>query len=439
MIEGAAGVSSPYNQSGALVRGIREADLKRLPGIAGHVKLGTLDGFDTAGGVAIGQRLAESLALRVGDTISVLTAKGAADAVRRRAAHQELSGRWRSSRSACRSSTASFVYMPLDRGAGLLQQGRRGDRHRGLRRRSRPHGRDARASSTRPSSRPDDHDRLAPAQQDLLRRAERRAQRHVHHPDADRAGGGAQHHLRPDHAGEGQGPRHRHPAHHGRDARRDPAHLPDHRRLDRRRRARSRASLLGVLVAQQHRGDPRVPQLRSCTPTCFRPSSISCRTCPRVVEPGDVAGRRRDGARRCRSWPRSIRPGGPPRSIRSKRCGTNDGVRRPRSTLAKVERRYRAGRRRRSRSCAAPISRSGRASRWRWWRRRAPASRRCCMSRACSRSPTPARSSSARRRRPRMADARAHGAAPHRDRLRLPVPSPAAGVLGARERRACRR
>ena len=77
MIEGAAGVSSPYNQSGALIRGVREADLKKLPGIAGHITLGSLEGFDTGGGLAIGQRLAESLSLRVGDTISVLTAKGA--------------------------------------------------------------------------------------------------------------------------------------------------------------------------------------------------------------------------------------------------------------------------------------------------------------------------------------------------------------------------
>jgi lipoprotein-releasing system permease protein len=78
MVEGAAGVSSPYNQSGALVRGIREADLKQLPGIGGaHVKIGTLDGFDQAGGVAIGQGLAESLSLRVGDNMTILTAKGA--------------------------------------------------------------------------------------------------------------------------------------------------------------------------------------------------------------------------------------------------------------------------------------------------------------------------------------------------------------------------
>ena len=77
MIEGAAGVSSPFNQSGALVRGIKEADLKRLPGIEGHVVQGSLDGFEAGGGVAIGQRLAESLGLSIGDAMSVLTAKGA--------------------------------------------------------------------------------------------------------------------------------------------------------------------------------------------------------------------------------------------------------------------------------------------------------------------------------------------------------------------------
>ena len=76
MVEGAAGVSSQFNQAGALVRGINEADLRDLPGIAGHVKVGTLEGFDQSGGVAIGQGLAESLSLRVGDTITILTSKG---------------------------------------------------------------------------------------------------------------------------------------------------------------------------------------------------------------------------------------------------------------------------------------------------------------------------------------------------------------------------
>ncbi|MBV9635086.1 MAG: lipoprotein-releasing ABC transporter permease subunit [Methylobacteriaceae bacterium] len=77
IVESPAGVSSPFNQSGALVRGVRESDLKRLPGIGGNVKLGTLDGFDQAGGVAIGQRLADILGLRIGDKLTILTAKGA--------------------------------------------------------------------------------------------------------------------------------------------------------------------------------------------------------------------------------------------------------------------------------------------------------------------------------------------------------------------------
>ena len=76
MVESAAGVSSQYQQSGALVRGIREADMKKLPGISSNVKLGSLDGFDTAEGVAIGSKLAEQLSVRIGDTISILTAKG---------------------------------------------------------------------------------------------------------------------------------------------------------------------------------------------------------------------------------------------------------------------------------------------------------------------------------------------------------------------------
>jgi len=76
MIESPAAASTS-NMAFALVRGIREADIKRLPGIAHNVKLGTLEGFDTAGGVAIGQRLAENLGLRIGDKVKILIANGA--------------------------------------------------------------------------------------------------------------------------------------------------------------------------------------------------------------------------------------------------------------------------------------------------------------------------------------------------------------------------
>ncbi len=77
MIENAAGISSASQQTGALVRGVTEQDLRRLPGIKGNIKQGTLNGFDKDEGLVIGQRMADNLGVRVGDTVSILTAKGA--------------------------------------------------------------------------------------------------------------------------------------------------------------------------------------------------------------------------------------------------------------------------------------------------------------------------------------------------------------------------
>jgi lipoprotein-releasing system permease protein len=76
MVEGAAGISTQFGQSGVLVRGVREKDLVRLPGIVGNIRDGSLEGFDKAEGVALGQRLAETLGVRVGDKVSLLIAKG---------------------------------------------------------------------------------------------------------------------------------------------------------------------------------------------------------------------------------------------------------------------------------------------------------------------------------------------------------------------------
>ena len=77
LVEGQAFATSPYNSGPALVRGVREADLKRLPGIAGHLTQGGLDGFDGGQGVAVGARLAEHLSLRVGDKITLIAPRGA--------------------------------------------------------------------------------------------------------------------------------------------------------------------------------------------------------------------------------------------------------------------------------------------------------------------------------------------------------------------------
>jgi lipoprotein-releasing system permease protein len=112
MVASPAGVSSPYNQTGGQIWGVREADLKRLPGVAANIKLGTLDGFDKSGGVAIGQQLADQLGLRIGDNITLLTAKGAQTpfGVAPRIKAYPVVAIFRIGMS---QFDASFVYMPL--------------------------------------------------------------------------------------------------------------------------------------------------------------------------------------------------------------------------------------------------------------------------------------------------------------------------------------
>jgi lipoprotein-releasing system permease protein len=77
LVEGQAFASSQYNGSGVLVRGLRGSDIQRIEAVAGNLRQGTLEKFDTAGGVAIGKRLAEALGLHTGDTITLITPRGA--------------------------------------------------------------------------------------------------------------------------------------------------------------------------------------------------------------------------------------------------------------------------------------------------------------------------------------------------------------------------
>ncbi|MBX3575371.1 MAG: lipoprotein-releasing ABC transporter permease subunit [Mesorhizobium sp.] len=62
--------------TGALVKGIREADIKNIPLVAGNVRQGELNGFDTGEGVAIGTRMAENLGLGLGDFITLVSPDG---------------------------------------------------------------------------------------------------------------------------------------------------------------------------------------------------------------------------------------------------------------------------------------------------------------------------------------------------------------------------
>ena len=78
LVEGQAFASSQYGGAGALVRGVRGADMPQLDAIAGNIRQGSLQDFDSGTGVAIGRRLAETLSLQAGDTITLTNPRGPA-------------------------------------------------------------------------------------------------------------------------------------------------------------------------------------------------------------------------------------------------------------------------------------------------------------------------------------------------------------------------
>ncbi len=77
LVEGQALASSPFNASGVVVRGMREADLMKLTQVSKNIKQGTLAGFDDGQGIAIGARLAEQLSVRAGDNLTLVAPRGA--------------------------------------------------------------------------------------------------------------------------------------------------------------------------------------------------------------------------------------------------------------------------------------------------------------------------------------------------------------------------
>ena len=81
VVDGQVLLSVEGGQSaGALVRGIRQEDLKRMGAVADNVRAGSLDDFAGEDAVAIGVGLATKFGLRVGSTITLVSPQGAATA-----------------------------------------------------------------------------------------------------------------------------------------------------------------------------------------------------------------------------------------------------------------------------------------------------------------------------------------------------------------------
>lgn len=77
LIEGQVLVSGSQSGFGAFVRGVSEKSIKSVPLVANNVIGGTLDGFDQQNGIAIGVGIANTLGVTVGNSITLISPRGA--------------------------------------------------------------------------------------------------------------------------------------------------------------------------------------------------------------------------------------------------------------------------------------------------------------------------------------------------------------------------
>ena len=113
LVEGQVLVASTTASTGAMVRGLAEADIKRFASVAQNIREGTLDRFDEGQGIAIGKRMAGHLNVTIGDKLRLLSPKGPSTpfgtAPRQKA--YEVSAIFEVGMS---EFDAGFVFMPLN-------------------------------------------------------------------------------------------------------------------------------------------------------------------------------------------------------------------------------------------------------------------------------------------------------------------------------------
>ncbi|MDE1159001.1 MAG: lipoprotein-releasing ABC transporter permease subunit [Neorhizobium sp.] len=99
--------------SGALVRGVRPEDLKKLTEVSSNIKSGDTKAFDEDKGVLVGSRLAAQLGLSVGDDITLISPDGDVTpmGVNPRVKSYKVSGIFEIGMS---EYDSSIIYMPLE-------------------------------------------------------------------------------------------------------------------------------------------------------------------------------------------------------------------------------------------------------------------------------------------------------------------------------------
>ena len=80
VVEGQVMATVRGSASGALVRGLRPADLRMHPALGNAVRAGTLDGFGDGADVLIGTRFAQRIGVRPGDALTLISPQSRATA-----------------------------------------------------------------------------------------------------------------------------------------------------------------------------------------------------------------------------------------------------------------------------------------------------------------------------------------------------------------------
>ena len=81
VVDGQVLLTGPRGQNaGGLVRGIRQADLRKTPSVARHIVAGTLDDLHGEDAIAVGVGLAQKFGIGVGDQLTLVSPQGAATA-----------------------------------------------------------------------------------------------------------------------------------------------------------------------------------------------------------------------------------------------------------------------------------------------------------------------------------------------------------------------
>ncbi|MBT07569.1 MAG: lipoprotein-releasing system transmembrane subunit LolC [Rhodospirillaceae bacterium] len=76
IVEGQVLITGNGNARGAVVRGVRKLDFRPTDLLLTGIIAGSMEEFDGGNGIVIGRRLANSLGVKIGDSVTILSAKG---------------------------------------------------------------------------------------------------------------------------------------------------------------------------------------------------------------------------------------------------------------------------------------------------------------------------------------------------------------------------